>query len=185
MAKRTLDDIFEDDPLGLLNVENKHKNQHHSESYLLTGFNEIQVFFERTGRVPEFNGSGRIEELRLATRLDTFRKNNQVAERLTPYDKYQLLVSQEADNINDEIPPASIDDILDSELLGMSSNDIFDIRHVTVTKTQSVNTYTANRKPCVDFERFQTAKKKKKKKKKKNWRNKKYTAYGACPHYES
>lgn len=155
MAKRTLDDIFNDDPLGLLNVENKHKNQHHSESYLLTGFAEIQAFFERTGRAPQLNNSGGIEELRLATRLDTFRKNSQITEKLAPYDKYQLLVSQGADNTIDEIPPASIDDILDSELLGMCSNDIFDMRHVTITeKTQSVNTYTANRKPCKDYERF-------------------------------
>lgn len=155
MAKRNLEDIFNDDLLGLLNIEFKPKNQQHSESYLLNGFNEIQAFFERTGRAPQLNDSGRIEELRLATRLDAFRKNRQLAEQLASYDKNLLLVSQETDNTIDETPPESIDDILNSELLEIGGDDIFDMRHVTATeKTQSVNAYTANRKPCVDYDHF-------------------------------
>jgi hypothetical protein len=156
VAKRSLDDIFNHDPLGLLNVEIKRNSQHHSNSYLINGFNDIQIFFERTGRAPQLNESDRIEELRLATRLETFRKDSQITEKLAPYDKHQLLVNQKADNTINETPPLSIDDILSSELLGMESGDIFDMRHVTITeKSQSVNTYTANRKPCVDYARFQ------------------------------
>ena len=156
MAKRSLDDIFNNDPLGLLNIEIKHKNQQNSESYLLNGFNEIQEFFERIGRAPQLNESDRIEELRLATRLNAFRKDSHVAAKLAPYDKHQLLVSQEAENPINETPPGSIDDILNNKLLEMGCNDIFDMRHVTVTeKTQSVNAYTANRKPCADYDRFQ------------------------------
>lgn len=155
MTKRSLDDIFNDDPLGLLNIDIKHNSQDHSDNYLINGFNDIQIFFEKTGRTPQLNESDRIEELRLATRLDAFRKDRQIVEKLTPFDKYQLLVSHTTDNIIDEKPPASIDDILDSELLEIGSDDIFYMRHVTATeKIQSINAYTANRKPCMDYDRF-------------------------------
>ena len=154
MAKRSLDDIFNDDPLGLLNIEIKQKNQHQSESYLINGFNEIQTFFERTGRAPQLSESNGIEELRLATRLDVFRKNSQVVATLAVYDKHQLLIDHEADDTTDETP-VSLDDILNSELLEIGSDDIFDLRHVNVSeKTQSVNEYTANRKPCLDYDHF-------------------------------
>lgn len=157
MAKRSLDDIFNNDPLGLLDVEIKHTSQHHSDSYLISGFNEIQAFYEKNGRAPQLNETNWIEELRLATRLDAFQKNSLIAEKLAPHDKHKLLMPHKAGKEIDKKPPTSIDDILDSDLLGAESEEIFDMRHITISdKKQSVNAYTANRKPCVDYEHFQS-----------------------------
>lgn len=155
VVKRSLDDIFNNDPLGLLNVEIKHGNHKNLNSYLVSGFNEIQGFFERTGRIPQRNKSDGIEELRLATRLDVFRTNRKILEKLTPFDKYKILSVVKSSDEDDKKNISSIDDILDSELLGLQNNDIFDMRHVTYKeKSQSVNSYTANRRTCIDFDRF-------------------------------
>lgn len=153
MGKRNLDDIFNNDPLGLLNVEIKDSNRHNSNNTIVNGFNEINNFFDHTGREPQINSSS-VDELRLAARLDTFRKDVSITNKLLPHDKYQLLSIGLSTNQH-ETNPTSIEDIFDSELLNIGNVDIFELKHVTnPAKKQSVNEYTANRKPCKDFEQF-------------------------------
>jgi hypothetical protein len=101
-------DIFNDDPLGLLDVKPS-TTPRSEEDRLVSSFLEINDFFEKNNREPE-QGNG-IQEHLLFSRLKSIRESNIKIDILKSFDKYGLL----------EFVPEiieSIDDILNGDLLG-------------------------------------------------------------------
>jgi len=155
MTKRTLEDVFSNDPLGLLDVKPKQSLKQSNESIYVAMYEEIRAFIEKSGREPNPN-SKNINEAQLGTRLKKLRSTKSALEMLAPYDlKAQILTFEaEAEKPIESKPPKSIDDILSSELL-QDKSDIFDVSAtIQKGKTQSTNEYQAVRKKCEDFEHF-------------------------------
>lgn len=155
MAKRTLDDVFNNDTLGLLDVKPKQSYRQSSESIYVGMYHEIRDFIERSGREPSAK-SRNINEARLGQRLDALRKNKEAQQVLAPYDtKTQILqTSREACESAEPAAPRTLDEILSSELLD-DKHDIFRVADVIQKgKKQSTNDYQATRKRCEDFEKF-------------------------------
>src|SRR5690554_168057 len=155
MAKRTLDDVFNNDTLGLLDVKPKQSYRQSSESIYVGMYHEIRDFIERNGREPSAK-SRNINEARLGQRLDALRKNTEAQQVLAPYDtKTQILqVTPEASERVESATPRTLDDVLSSELLN-DKHDIFRVADVIQKgKKQSTNDYQATRKRCEDFEQF-------------------------------
>ncbi len=150
MAKLTLDDVFNDDPLGLLEVSvTKSKRLSHYAIYYET-FEELKSFIENNGSEPDIEASN-IHEAKLAARLSKLRSTPEALEALAPFDTEGLLGNEPLGEKKTEL---TIDDVLSSDLLA-DDDDIFNLKHVTVgTKSQTASADMATRKKCMDFDSF-------------------------------
>lgn len=148
MVEFSLDEILNDDPLGLLN-EAKTKIEVYSEDdRLFSSFEEINAFMEKNGYEPK--KSTDMSERTLHARLQGIRENPEKIEALKPYDKFNILQKLE---IN------SIDDILNDDVFGLlghqNEDDIFTLKNVPKQKETTMPEYVASRKPCKDFTQYE------------------------------
>ena len=151
MAKFTIDDILNSDPLGLLG-EVKAKNPIiTTDDRLIASFEEINSFIEKYGYEPK--RSNDMSERRLYSRLQGIREDKQKSKALKAYDRFNLLANLESE----ALAPNSIDDILDSdifELLEDDEVDIFTLKHIPKIKREESD-FVAKRRVCKDFEKYE------------------------------
>ena len=144
---KILDDIFNDDPDGLLNVKPKAKAVS-SDDRLVSSFEEINAFFDKYKREPKPSKSN-ISEYKLYSRLKGLREDGNKMMALQDYDRYSLLISSQKEIV-------SIDDIFSDDSLDILGDDglgLFDFKHVP--KETEMPDYIAKRKPCKDFDQFE------------------------------
>lgn len=149
-SKKTLQDIFNDDPFGLLNVKPSNSSVRNEDERLLASFQEISDFFEKNNREPEQGGG--VQEYQLHSRLKAIRENKTKIELLKNYDKFNLL-NYEQKQIN------SINDILNDDSLGLlddNSEGLFDLKHVSKQDLRASADFIARRKPCKDFAKYES-----------------------------
>jgi len=99
-----LDEIFNSDPMGLLDVKPKISSTLSADERLTSSFQEINGFFEMHNREPQPNIEN-ISEYQLYSRLKSLRENEDKMMVCEPLDKYGLLKTEKK-----EIK--SIDDVL-------------------------------------------------------------------------
>ena len=145
-------DIFSDDPLGLLNVQQNEekKERTSSENRLIESFEEINQFFEEHGREPKVGAD--IEEFMLASRLQGIRNNPGKVKTLLPFDFHDLLHCEESKSV-------TVEDILGDDpmnlLLADEDDSIYNITHVK--KVDRIRPdYVSRRTKCKDFESYET-----------------------------
>ncbi len=147
---KELQDIFENDPLGLLNIKPSTSPARNEDERLVASFQEINDFYEKNRRAPE-QGSG-LQEHQLYSRLKSLRENPAKVKILSLHDKYGLL-KYEQKQIN------SLDDILNDDplgLLGDDSHGLFDLKHVTPADLERAEAdFVARRKPCKGFDKYE------------------------------
>jgi len=149
MAKFSLDDILDNDPLGLLG-DIKAKNPIVSDDdRLVASFEEINSFFELYGHEPQ--KSNDMNERRLYSRLEGIREDVNKSNSLKEYDRFNLLKNSESEALASN----SIDDILDNDILGLLDDevDIFTLKNVP--KITTMPNYVASRKRCKNFDDFE------------------------------
>jgi hypothetical protein len=147
---QVLDDIFNNDPFGILNVKPKTSNLKSEDERLLNSFNEINDFVEKNNKLPEPNASN-ISEYQLYKRLINLREDSYKCCVLEPEDKYNIL-KVEIKEIN------SIDDIFNDDLLdilGDDSEGLFDFKHTPKDYQRAETDFVARRKPCKDFHLYE------------------------------
>lgn len=162
---KTLDDIFNNDPLGLLNVKPKTSNTRTANDRLLASFQEINDFIDRNGKEPEANLSD-ISEFRLYSRLKNLKQDATKMELLKAHDSYDLLPFTASNQVNE---PAveyqkpkeinSMDDLLNDDFLNVLSDDsegLFDFKHTPKIDERAKTDFVARRKPCKDFDKYET-----------------------------
>ena len=147
---KILEDIFNNDPLGLLNVKPKTSNVKTADERLVTSFNEINEFFEKHNREPEPNPKN-ISEFQLYTRLKSLREDEAKSHDLEPQDKYGLL-NVEKKEIN------TIEDIFEDDLLGIFDDgeeaSLFQFNHTPRELERAEADYISRRKPCKNFKEY-------------------------------
>jgi len=146
--EQVLSDIFADDTLGILAIKTPSKARTADER-LASSFKEIADFYIANGREPEANQSD-IAEYQLHARLNNLREDIDKAESLEEYDQFDLLKVEEKE-IN------SIDDIIDDDsldILGGDDEGLFDFEHTPKQKDINKADFVARRKPCKDFEKY-------------------------------
>ncbi len=147
-----LDDIFSNDPLGILEVKQK-SSAMNADERLVNSFRDINKFFEENNRVPERTTW---LERRLFSRLKAIREDKQKVDALLKYDKYNLL-----SDINDATKIESISDIFDDDNLWIfeeeeEKKDIFKLVNVPeIDKERADADHIAHRKKCDDFEEYE------------------------------
>ncbi|WP_430811576.1 MULTISPECIES: GIY-YIG nuclease family protein [unclassified Carboxylicivirga] len=159
-----LDEIFNNDPLGLLNVKPKKSNTRTADERLLASFQEINDFVANNSKEPEPNPSN-ISEYQLYSRLKSMREDIEKVEQLKPHDIHNLLPEIEISQVND--PKAeynnpkeisSLDDILGDDSLDILGGDdagLFDFKHTPKDYERAQADFIARRKPCKDFDKYE------------------------------
>ncbi len=160
-----LDEIFNNDPLGLLNVKPKKSNARTADERLLASFQEINDFIENNdGKEPEPNMS-HISEYQLYSRLKSLREDIEKVEQLKPHDINNILPAIAIDEVNEpreeynkpkEIN--SIDDLLGDDFLDILGGDdagLFDFKHTPKEYERAQADFVARRKACKDFDKYE------------------------------
>lgn len=152
LNKLTLQDIFNDDPDGLLNVKPAASAARNEDERLVASFMEIIDFYQKNNREPK-QGAG-IQEHQLYSRLQSLRMHPEKRNLLLKYDTYGLL---------DEIPqqPVTLVDILNDDGFGLLDNELdglFDLKHITPQEGEKRASadFVARRKPCKDFDQYES-----------------------------
>jgi hypothetical protein len=148
---KILDEIFSNDPLGLLNVKPKTSNVKSADERLSASFEEINEFIAKHDREPEPIASN-ISEYQLYTRLKALRNNEENMLALEPQDIYGLLqVEKKAIN--------SIDDIFNDDMLGLfddgEAQSLFEFKHTPREIARAEADFVARRKPCKNFKDYE------------------------------
>lgn len=161
---KVLDDIFNNDPSGLLNFKPKNSNTRTADERLLASFQEINDFVDNNGKDPEPNPSN-ISEFQLYSRLKNLREDEAKIKMLKEYDFHDLLPAIEPNQVSESQelygkPKKinSIDDILgddSSDILGDNSEGLFDFKHTPKEYERATADFVARRKPCKDFDKYE------------------------------
>ena len=152
--KSKLKEIFDSDPLGLLDVKQTPKQERREEDWRLREqFAEITQFYEDNQRLPNAD-CGNISEYTLAARLDGIKRDPKKVGALLDLDTYNLLRVEET-------PSISLEQLLTEDLLGLLDSDeesdsIFKMLHVKPTDRLRPD-YIARRKVCKDFDMYENA----------------------------
>jgi hypothetical protein len=144
-----LNDIFNNDPLGLLNVKANPSTARNADERLIASFQEINDFYEKNNKEPE-QGNG-IQEHGLYSRLKGIREDPTKVELLKKYDLFDLL-NYEQKQIN------SIDDIFNDDSMGLLADDsegLFDLKHIPHPDERAIADFIARRKSCPDFKKYE------------------------------
>jgi hypothetical protein len=162
---KILDDIFNNDPLGLLNFKPKNSNTRTADERLLASFQEINDFVENSGKEPTANPSN-ISEFQLYSRLKNLKEDKTKIGLLKKHDIHNLLPALESNQVNEpqsaynkpkEIN--SIDDLLSDDsmdILGGDSEGLFDFKHTPKDYERAQADFVARRKPCKDFDKYES-----------------------------
>jgi hypothetical protein len=146
---KILDDIFSNDPFGLLNVKPKTSNVKSADERLSASFAEINEFVSKFNREPE---ASNFSEFQLYARLKYIREDENKMLALESQDKYGLL-NVEKKEIN------SIDDIFNDDLLGIfddgEAQSLFEFKHTPREIARAEADFVARRKPCKNFKDYE------------------------------
>jgi hypothetical protein len=148
MAKKlTLNDIFNDDDFGLLDLTAEVSTLKTDDKRLIDSFAEINDFFDKHNKEPN---SSSMSEYALMARLKNFQDNDTQKQILKPFDKHNLLGFVTDDN-------SSINDVLnDNDAFGLLNSDddldIFKIKHIAKIEDRIGTDFVAKRKPIKEEE---------------------------------
>jgi len=130
----------------------KEKGRSQREERIIAGFEDIQRFFEKHGRLPQHGEDRDIFERLYAVRLDRLRSLPECRKLLEPLDHHGLLSGHGEESLCKE--ELDLDD-LEAELGGVGAlDDITTLRHVRSAAEKRVAEEVASRTPCKDFHKF-------------------------------
>ena len=152
MDRNKFDEIFLDDPLGLLNVTSTESSTERtpSEKRLIESFEEINAFYEREKREPSF--SGEIDEYMLASRLQGIRLDPKKVHTLLQFDFYDLLKCGESKSVT--VEDILGDDPLDLLGCGDGEDSIFTLKYVKKSDRLRPD-FISRRNVCKDFSDYE------------------------------
>lgn len=125
------------------------------EERIISGFEEIQRFVEKTGHAPLHGEGNDIFERLYAVRLDRLRAQEECRSLLAPLDHQGLL------NVSESNPSDAVDDMDDEALLAelqdlSAPSSITELRHVRSSTEKKAAEEIANREVCHDFDNFKS-----------------------------
>lgn len=150
LSKEDLDLLGE---LGVDATPQKRTARTPREQRIIAGYEEIERFVVKHGRMPEHGESKDIFERLYAVRLDRLRNSEECREVLKKIDKKRLL------DVEKDLPSSKVneDEASDEELLEAlgvdtdTSDDITHLKHVRSSQEKKAAEEIAQRKRCVNF----------------------------------
>lgn len=161
---KILNDIFANDPLGILITKPKTSSIKSADDRLAASFKEIIDFIDKHGREPEENPTN-ILEFQLYTRLKNLRNDVTKIELLKQHDIYNLLPDLNSDSVkepkveyNKTKEINSIEDIFEDDTFKEITDDtagLFDFNHTPKHFERAEADFVARRKPCKNFSEYE------------------------------
>ena len=154
MAKEFTND--DDALLAALGIEvevKKAPTRSQQEERIIAGFEEVQRFVDKHGRIPEHGETKDIFERLYAVRLDRIREQQEASELVAELDHQGLLegATQDTTPLDEDVD----DDALLAELgIDVDALPITELKHVRSTAEKKAAEDIANRERCKDFEKF-------------------------------
>ena len=123
------------------------------EEYIISGFEEIQIFFEKFKRIPENIAERDVFERILAIRLNQIKMDEEIINILKPLDKQRLLNNLA---LKDDFIDRNLDDeqILKELEITPDTNNILNLKFVRSSQDRKIAELFANREKCENFEDF-------------------------------
>ena len=141
------------DALGIEVEKKVNLPKNPKEEYIISGFEEIQNYFEKFKRVPENIAERDLFERLLAVRLNQIQKDDEILNILKPLDKQGLLHEVA---LKDKFVDENIDDeqLLKELEITPETNSIFNLKFVRSSHDRKIAELFANREKCENFEDF-------------------------------
>lgn len=146
---KKLQDILDNDPLGLLDVKPYASVKKEDEIYI-DKFDEIVDFYIVNDRLPIQNNG--VNEHILFARLEDFRTSENKRKIIEGYDEFGLL------DLADKKHNYTIDDVLDEDPLGLLEDEdfgLFDFNNVQRPDERASADFVARRKYCTNFNEYE------------------------------
>lgn len=150
--EKILEEIFNNDPFGLLKVQVRYSSVRTEDERLVEKFKEIVLFYENNNHTEPTPNISDVKEYELYSRLKSLRENQDNIEKLTALDVYGLL-HNEKQEIN------SFEDIFNDEIFSLLNNDtegLFDFKHTPQEYDKAKTDFIARRKPCKNFKKYES-----------------------------
>ncbi|HKK17691.1 MAG TPA: GIY-YIG nuclease family protein [Opitutales bacterium] len=149
MDREALQQLIDDDDLGLLDVKPVLSAAQTAEERLIEKFYKISDFYRAHDREPR-KAPEDMQEAQLAMTLEGIRSSHESIATLKALDEFGLL--------EPPVVPESLDDVFADDDLGLlsekeSAEDIFRLKHVP--QRTELPDFVAQREPCPDFDRFE------------------------------
>ena len=156
--EKVLDEIFANDPFGLLNVKAKNSNVKTGEQRLVDSFEEINDFVVKNSREPSASQES-VGEYQLYARLKNLREDLTKIKVLKEYDFLKLLPDIDKPKQSTVKEINSLDDIFANDSLNILGDDdaagLFEFKHVPKISERESADFVARRKPCKDFDKYE------------------------------
>lgn len=130
----------------------KKKSYSQEERRLVVGFEEVQDFVKRSGRLPRDLEEADIFERLYAVRLKQLQKHPKFEELILPLDS-QGIFDPEKEWEEEGLEEISVEDLA-SALEAFGAPELTNLRHVRSTAARKAAEEIARREACVDFEDF-------------------------------
>lgn len=147
---KKLQELFDNDPLGLLHVKPSISPARNEDERLLSKFQEINDFIKGNNREPKQDNG--IQEHQLYSRLKSIRENLTKSEMLKSHDIHGLLKIENKE-------PLTIEDLMNDDPLGLLDDDtagLFELKNIMpVDKERASTDFVARRKPCKNFTNYE------------------------------
>jgi hypothetical protein len=150
--EKILEEIFNNDPFGLLKVQVRYSSVRTEDERLVEKFKEIVLFYENNNHTEPTPNILDVKEYELYSRLKSLRENQDNIEKLTALDVYGLLHNEKKE-IN------SFDDIFNDKIFSLLNNDtegLFDFKHTPQEYDKAKTDFIARRKPCKNFKKYES-----------------------------
>ena len=143
------------DLLGV-KVENKNKPNNFLEERIISGFEDINNFFEKNNRLPENKLNRDVFERIYSIRLNILKNNQEYKNLLLEFDKYELL-----SNTKNNEKAIDQEKMTDSELLSSlgqleDKSDITKLNYVRSYEERRIAEEFATREKCIDFSKYKS-----------------------------
>ena len=143
---KILDEIFDNDPYGILEVKPKSSSVKSPDERKKESMQEVKDFIDKKGREPRLNPND-INETNLYFRLKHSKEND------------DLQVNEESAIYGIPKEINTIDDILDDDSLNIlddEADEIFKIKNIPKDYQRASADFIASRKPCKDFDKYES-----------------------------
>lgn len=151
MSKSDLDDLAAE--LADFAPPEKKSGRSATDERIIAGFEEIQRFVVKHGRVPQHGEDRDIFERLYAVRLDRLRELPECRALLEPLD-HQGLLAAGSEAADSGVEAIDIDELASELADAAGGDDITVLRHVRTGTEKRAAEEIANRERCEDFDRF-------------------------------
>jgi len=149
--EKILEEIFNNDPFGLLKVQVRYSSVRTEDEMLVDKFKEIVLFYENNNHTEPTPNILDVKEYELYSRLKGLRENPDNIAKLTAIDIYGLLR-------NEKLEINSFDDIFNDKIFSSLNSDtegLFDFKHTPKEYDKANTDFIARRKPCKNFKKYE------------------------------